>query len=91
MKSRIFSCRFATLKNVMNVLTGLKIRNFLSAGSFQNCVSSQENQLGPKGALLDPLGVLGAQSLKMFDSEFLKPCKSHFLATQSRFTLYRQT
>ena len=43
---------------------GLKIRHFLSAGSFRSSVNCQENQLGPEGALLDPKGGLGFQSLE---------------------------
>ena len=41
------------------MIPGLKIRHFLSAGSFPSYLSSPENQVGSEGELLDPPGVLG--------------------------------
>ena len=53
------------------MIPGLKIRHFLSAGSFPSYLSSPENQLGSEGELLDPPGVLGGggggNPWKMFD------------------------
>ena len=40
----------------------LKIRNLLSAGSFQNCINNQKSQLGLESALF--LNTHGAQSVE---------------------------